>query len=240
MSEKYDISAEKNIAEMVWALYHLCQNIGDKKSIHISSVEFGKKLELSQQTASRRINDLENLGWIERKIEAKEQIIRITKKGADIMLTMYRNLKKILEDILIVGIVSSGMKEGAYYVAIKGYYDQFKEKLGFIPFKGTLNLELNDLNKNLLIENFDTRIPIIIEGFKDENSERTYGPVRCYECYLSRLDDQSKKINGIILKIERTHHKKNIIEILAEPYLRDYLHLKDGDKVRIELKKDSE
>jgi riboflavin kinase len=222
-----------------FALYHLCQNIGDKKTIHISSVEFGKLLYLSQQTASRRIKDLEDLGWIERKIEAKEQIIRITKKGADIMLTMYKNLKKILEDILIVGIVSSGMKEGAYYVAIKGYYEQFKDKLGFTPYKGTLNLELNDLNKQLLIENLDNKTPIIIDGFKDTNSERSYGPVRCYDCYISRLEDQSKKINAAILRIERTHHKKNILEILAEPYLRDVLHLKDGDKIRIELKKDT-
>ncbi|MCK4381570.1 MAG: MarR family transcriptional regulator, partial [Candidatus Lokiarchaeota archaeon] len=59
-----------------FALYHLCQNIGSQKAIHISSVEFSKILKLSQQTASRRINDLEDLGWIERKIKGKEQVIR--------------------------------------------------------------------------------------------------------------------------------------------------------------------
>ncbi|MBD3341735.1 MAG: DUF120 domain-containing protein, partial [Candidatus Lokiarchaeota archaeon] len=123
-----------------FALYHLCQQIGNKKSIHISSVDFGELMEVSQQTASRRIQDLEKLGWIERKIEGKSQVIRIPKKGADIMLEIYKELKTILENILIVGTVTEGMKEGGYYVAIKGYYEQFKDKLGFTPYKGTLNL----------------------------------------------------------------------------------------------------
>ena len=81
----------------------------------MSSVEFSKILNLSQQTASRRLSDLENLGWIERKVVGKDQIIRITKIGADVMLLMYKNLKNILENILIVGEVTEGMGEGGYY-----------------------------------------------------------------------------------------------------------------------------
>jgi len=218
-----------------FALYHLCQNIGDRKSIHISSGEFGKILDSSQQTASRRINDLEEIGWIQRKIEGKEQIIRITKKGADMMLAMFKDLKSILENILIVGVVTSGMKEGAYYVALKGYYEQFQQKLGFTPYKGTLNLSLSELNNDLLRENLNNRVPVIIEGF--ETRERSYGAVHCYECNISRLDDDKTKIEAAILDIKRTHHKANVIEILAEPFLRDHFKLKDGDKLRIELHK---
>lgn len=220
-----------------FALYYLCQQIGNQKAIHINSSELGDIMGVSQQTASRRIQDLEKLGWIERKIEGKTQIIRIPKKGADILLNVYKELKNILENILIVGLVIEGMKEGGYYVAIKGYYIQFQEKLGFKPYKGTLNLKLSDLNKALLRENIENQIPITIDGFKDENSERTYGEVKCYGCKISRLDDREKKIKAAILDIERTHHEKNIIEILAEPYLRDYLDLKDGDKLIIELTK---
>lgn len=233
MEDKEPIVSPDNYANW-FALYHLCQSIEDKKSIHMSSVEFGKVLDSSQQTASRRIMDLEELGWIERKIDGKEQVIRITKKGADIMLAMYKDLKGILENILIVGIVSSGMEEGAYYVALKGYFEQFKEKLGFIPYKGTLNLSLSDLNNSLLRENMNSRVPVIIEGFK--TMERSYGAVHCYKCKISRLDDKNNKIKGAILDIKRTHHKKNIVEILAEPYLRDHFNLKDGDKLRIEFK----
>jgi riboflavin kinase len=239
MEDKKEISSD-NYANW-FALFYLCQNIGSQKALHISSVEFGKILNLSQQTASRRITHLEEMGWIQRKIVGKEQIIRITKKGADVMLAMYKDMKQILEDILIVGEVTEGMGEGGYYVRIKEYFNQFKKKLGFKPYYGTLNLQLTDLNMELLDENLKNRIPIKIEGFEKEEDDyikRKYGSVKCFECIVSRLDDQSKKNKGAILKIKRTHHKKNIVEILAEPYLRDTLKLKDGVRVRIELIKD--
>lgn len=226
-----------------FALYHLCQIIGSRKAIHISSVEFGKLLNISQQTASRRINQLEEIGWIQRKIKGKEQIIRITKKGADVMLAMYKDLKLILEEILIVGEVTEGMGEGGYYVRIKEYYNQFKEKLGFAPYYGTLNLQLSDLNKELLEENLKNRIPIRIIGFEREEEKegerlkRTFGSVDCYNCIVSRLDNQNNKLGAAILKIKRTHHKKNIVEILATPFLRDIFNLKDGDRLRIEFPK---
>ncbi len=219
-----------------FTLYHLCQQIGSQKSIHINSGVLGEIIGVSQQTASRRIQDLEKLGWIERKIDGKIQIIRIPKKGADIMLKVYKTLKKILQNILIVGEVSEGIGEGGYYVAIKGYYNQFQEKLGFKPYMGTLNLKLSDLNNTLLRENLDNKRPIVINGFNDEISNRTYGAVDCFDCYISRLDEKGRKIEAAILNIERTHHDKNIIEILAEPYLRDELKLKNGDLLRIDLK----
>ena len=233
MSKEGDISPE-NYANW-FALYQLCKHIEHRQTINISSVEFGKLLNLSQQTASRRISDLENLGWIKRRIEKKIQKIILTKKGSDVMLLMYKNLKNILESIVIIGTVQSGLKEGAYYVSIKGYYDQFQEKLGFLPYKGTLNLELNNTNIDLLREKLKNIKPVFIAGFKDDNSERTYGVVDCYNCSISRIDNPEKKIRAAILDIKRTHHEKNIIEILAKPYLRDYFNLKDGDKLIIEL-----
>ena len=235
MPEERNISPD-NYANW-FTLFHLCQHIGNQKAIHISSGDLGKTMGVSQQTASRRLLSLEEIKWIKRKIKGKSQIIKITKNGSDILLKIYNELREILENILIVGSVADGMKEGGYYVAIKGYFDQFKDKLGFTPYKGTLNVEMTDLNKSLLKENIQNRIPIIIDGFKDINSERTYGNVRCFDCYISRLDDRENKIKAAILDIERTHHKKNIIELLAEPYLRDYFHLHDGDKLIIELNK---
>jgi len=223
-----------------FALFHLCQNIGSQKVIHMSSVKFAKILNLSQQTASRRLSQLEEIGWIKRKIVGKEQRIKITKKGADVILAMYKNLKQILEEILIVGEVTEGMGEGGYYVRIQVYFIQFREKLGFKPWYGTLNLQFNDLNKELLEESLNNQIPVRIEGFEKEDEEhgnRTYGSVDCYKCIISCLDNQDRKINAAILRIKRTHHKKNIVEIIAEPYLREILKLKDGDRIRLEFSK---
>ncbi|MGV9173932.1 MAG: DUF120 domain-containing protein [Promethearchaeia archaeon] len=231
MSNEYNINPD-NYANW-FALYCLCSQLGNKRSIRINSREFGDLLGVSQQTASRRINELMELNWINRKIKGKTQIIWITEKGADVMLGVYKTLKKILERVLIVGEVTEGMGEGAYYVAIKGYYEQFREKLGYKPFKGTLNLKLSDMNNSLLRENLNNRSPVIIDGFEDQS--RKYGPVECYDCKIAPLGDRTNVLNAAILDIERTHHKSNIVEIMAEPYLRDYYNLKDGDRLIITL-----
>ena len=231
MAENLNISPD-NYANW-FALYHLCLQLGKRKDIRINSSSLGNLLGVSQQTASRRIQTLEELNWIERIIDGKIQIINITELGTNIMLNIYRTLKLILEKILIAGEVKEGMGEGAYYVSIKGYYEQFKQKLGFLPYKGTLNLDLDAINNNLLREKLAEKNPIMIEGFKDES--RNYGDVKCYSCNVFPLKNKEKKIKAAILDIQRTHHDKNIIEILAEPYLRDYFELKDGDNLIIEL-----
>lgn len=236
MNNNANISPE-NYANW-FALYKLCQLARERKYIEISSVHFGEILGLSQQTGSRRINDLENLGWIKRKVDGKIQKISITKEGANIMLSIYKELKNLLESILIIGEVTEGIHEGGYYVAIKGYFQQFKEKLGFEPYKGTLNLRLSDTDNELLREKLKTINPIIIEGFKDLNRE--YGPVKCYDVVISRMDNKNYTRKAAILDIQRTHHKENIIEILAKPFLRDYFKLKDGDKLIIEIIKDKD
>ncbi len=216
-----------------FALYQLCQLTKSKRKITLSTIKFGEILGLSQQSGSRRINALIELHWVKRKTDGKTQTISITKEGTNVMLTVYKNLKSLLESILIVGEVVEGIHEGGYYVAIQGYYDQFKKKLGFEPYIGTLNLLLTDTTNTILREKLQNISPVIIEGFKDQSRE--YGPVKCYDVYISRMDDKNNRRKAAILDIKRTHHKKNIIEILAKPYLRDFFHLKDGDKLIIEL-----
>ena len=153
------------------------------------------------------------------------------------MLSIYKKLKEILESIVVIGEVCEGMHEGAYYVSIKGYFDQFNDKLGFEPYKGTLNLKLSETAISILREKLNNIGPVIIDGFKDQNRE--YGPVRCYDVLIARLDDMNKQRKAAILDITRTHHDENIIEILAKPYLRDYFNLKNGDKLIIEVIKNS-
>ncbi len=216
-----------------FALYQLCRLTKNKRKITISTIKFGEILGLSQQSGSRRINALIELHWIKRKTDGKLQTISITKEGTNVMLTVYKNLKSLLESILIVGEVVEGMHEGGYYVAIQGYYDQFKKKLGFEPYIGTLNLLLTDTTNTILREKLQNISPVVIEGFKDQSRE--YGAVICYDVYISRMDDKNNRRKAAILDIKRTHHEKNIIEILAKPYLRDHFHLKDGDKLIIEL-----
>jgi riboflavin kinase len=236
MSNDAEISPE-NYSNW-FALYTISKCSEDSLTLEISSIELGDLLNVSQQTASRRLNDLEELKWIKREVGAKGQSISITDRGINELFKMYENLRDILEKILIVGEVTEGMGEGGYYVSIKGYFEQFQEKLGFQPYKGTLNLKLNDTDNKILRELMNQIDPVVIDGFKTK--EREYGPVHCYDVFISPLNDRKKKRKAAILDIKRTHHKENIIEILAKPYLREYFDLKDGDKMVLKLNRINE
>ena len=54
---------------------------GTRHPIHISSTDLSQNLGISQQSASRYLIELVNLGYIERRLAQGGQIITILKKG---------------------------------------------------------------------------------------------------------------------------------------------------------------
>ncbi len=220
------------MAQDWFALFTLA-NLGAYDVIEISSIEFAEKIGVSQQTASRRLKELEKKGWITRVISHKGQSIRITTKGLEMLHKIYLLLNNIFEkkpqDLKVEGIVFKGMGEGAYYVTQPGYLKQFEQKLGFKPFPGTLNLRLikqPDLQIRKLLES-KSYPGILIEGF--ENQNRTFGPVKCFPVKVN------ESVEGALLLIQRTHYKGEVLEIIAPIYLREAFNLKDGDKVRVSI-----
>jgi riboflavin kinase len=202
------------------------------RALDTTTGEIGKKLGLSQQTASRRLSELETDGWITRERTLRGQAIRISKEGVEVLQSVYTELRNLFEgelaSISIEGIVFSGMRDGAYYVTREGYRKQFVEKLGFNPYPGTLNLKLGsnlDVQAKRILDAYPG---IIIEGFED--GQRTYGSVKSFK---TTIDD---KVEGAILLIRRTHHAENVLEIISPVYLREKLGLKDGDRVTIKVK----
>ena len=221
------------MSESLWFSLFTLANLGAYDIIEISSIEFAEKIGASQQTASRRLKDLEINLLIIREISHKGQSIRITNKGLEMLHKIYLLLDSIFSkqprDLNLEGEVFSGMGEGAYYVTQKGYVDQFEEKLGFAPYPGTLNVRLKkqpDLQIRKILES-DSYSGIEIEGFKDQH--RTYGAVKCF---LIKINDS---IPGAIVLIKRTHYGDNILEIISPEFLRDTLKLKDGDKLKLSI-----
>ncbi len=216
-----------------FALINLAHILTEKQEILVKSTEFCKTLGTSQQTASRRLQNLEKKGWIRREKKFNVQKIEITDEGYHAIFHIFDKIKDIYERFHIVGTLVSGADEGRYYVSIKGYYEQFKKKLGFEPYKGTLNLELSDHHYAILTQKLNNLKPIIIEGFTEEN--RGYGSVSCYTSVVYKLNNPDTICKSAILRVERTFHKAHIVEVIAEPYLRQFLNIKDGDKVVILL-----
>ncbi len=204
-------------------LYVLARLGGLDAHVEIKSRQIGELLGLSQQTASRRLIRLEKNGWITRQVFGKSQNITLTSKGRDKLLGLFMDLKNIFGTFegpqVIRGELVSGLGEGAYYMGQNEYRRQFKEKVGYEPFPGTFNLKLDDANKQFIDQLFASRKNVRIEGF--QNGGRTFGPVNCIK----------GSINGVpcaILRIERTHHEKKVIEIIAPEKLRQKFKATDG------------
>lgn len=196
-----------------------------KNKIEISSFDLAKKMKTSQQTASRYLLELNRIGVIKREYGIKKQIIEITELGNDILKKEYLDYLQIFEltdRIVFRGKVVSGIGEGRYYTEQSGYVKQFKEKLGFVPYPGTLNVEIEyaDINKLRLLKNCKA---IEIEEFKTK--DRSFGKVICFHAEINGLP-------GAIVLPARSHYS-NILEFISEHYLREKLNLKDNDNVDV-------
>jgi riboflavin kinase len=196
-----------------------------KNKIEISSLELGKQIQSSQQTASRYLLELDKKGMITRELGIKKQIIQITSIGEDILQNehlQYQQIFELTDRVQFKGLVVSGMGEGRYYTEQTGYIEQFKEKLGFVPFPGTLNVEIELIERNKL-RSLKNNQAIEISEFKTRN--RTFGAVRCFKAEIN-------SVKGAIVLPMRSHYS-NVLEFISPAYLREKLKLKDGDEVNI-------
>ena len=218
-------------SELWFALFQLFNMGGHTRQILLGTNDFGRIAGTSQQTASRRLLELVADGYITRELTPKGQNITITEKGLAALKAVYVPLKIGFDGkgtvSFINGAVFSGFGEGAYYVTKSGYKEQFAEKLGFVPFPGTLNLKLRSLADVKARNELETMPSIIIKGFV--NGERSYGDVKCFKVIMNDC------AYGAILMIHRTHYGQDVIEIIASENLRRKLCLKDGDLVQLKV-----
>ena len=197
--------------------------------IAISSRELGDALNMSQQSASKRILELLDEKLITRDLGARKQRIKLTERGVDALKEEYNEYRRIfeLEDhIFIHGAVTSGMGEGGYYICQEGYMKQFESVLGFKPYEGTLNLTIDkeDIGKLDLIRSTSG---YVIHGFTSDG--RSFGDVIAYKAKI-------KNIDCAVVVPERSHYKE-VIEIICNYHLRRTLSLVDNDRIdlRVEL-----
>jgi riboflavin kinase len=211
--------------KFTFALRRIALLGGLRDSITVSSRELGEALEMSQQSASKRILELLDEKYIERDVGARKQQIRITPKGAELLKKEYLEYRKVFENtdkMVIHGKVAQGMGEGGYYICQPGYSSQIKELLGFTPFEGTFNLDIvpEDVGKLDVIRKSKG---ILINGFVSEG--RTFGNVIAYKAKIKNLE-------CAIVVPERSHYRETI-EIICQYHIRRTLSLNDGDLVDV-------
>ncbi|WP_135534854.1 MULTISPECIES: DUF120 domain-containing protein [Halostella] len=192
------------------------------------------RLDASNQTASRRLQRLEDENYVERDTVSDGQWVAITDAGQRALRGEYEEYRRIFEadaGVELAGTVTGGMGEGRHYISLPGYMEQFVDRLGYEPFAGTLNVDLTEasVRRRSAMASLD---PIPIEGWEDE--ERTYGPAICYPAAIETTDGTRYEECHIITP-ERTHHDEDQIELIAPIKLRDELGLDDDDHLTISV-----
>lgn len=210
-----------------WALKAIKGIGGSRSQVSLSSAELASYMGISQQSASRLILALLHEGYITRQMSGRKQELSITDKGLAVLVKEYTDLAILLEKpnrLRIEGQVQSGLGEGRYYISRKGYIIQFQEKLGIIPYLGTLNLRVPQ-SSELPLRKLRSMDGIHIDGFITE--DRSYGPVKLFNA----------NINGVkcaVIFPERSVYS-DVLEIISTEYLREKLNLNDGDMLAVEI-----
>ena len=222
----------------IFTMTDLLQRGAHYNFIVITTSDLGKDIKRSQQAASRHLLDLENAGYIERLRKGQTFRIKITNRGYSEIESLYSTLKSAIESIPFSidfeGTVVSGMGEGAYYMSLEGYRKQFKDKLGFEPYPGTLNVKLIDqifMNARREIGRYPS---VFINGFSD--NLRTYGWVKWYKANINK----GAVNNAAALVLERTHYDDSMLEIIAPICLKEAIGIQNGDRISIKVQIDAQ
>lgn len=212
---------EKNIS----VLLLIAKRAGIFESAVLSTAEIANPLCLSQQSASRKLRELEKEGLVERSASPQGTRVSLTDKGRSEL----KKLRKDLNDLFskkkvkkLSGKVESGIGEGRYYVSLPGYMRQFTEKLGLRIYPGTLNLKIDEIKLKKFIEGENS---VDIDSFS--TSARSFGGIEAFPVRIN------KTVRGALIFPERTTHPPDIAEVIAPYYLRKKLSLKDGSKVEL-------
>lgn len=195
--------------------------------VYTSSGELAEKIGTSQQTASRKILELLDGGLILRRMGTRKQLIRISPAGAEVLrreFADYRLLFQSGESMRIRGKVVAGLGEGRYYLGREGYRKAFNSLLGFDPYPGTLNIEVEPIDREKIGEVKDLD-GLMIHAFSAEG--RTFGAVKCFRADIGGLEAAA------IFPV-RSHHT-NVLELVAPRNLREALSLRDGAEVAVTI-----
>ncbi len=121
----------------------------------------------------------------------------------------------------ITGKVISGTHKGSYFMSLEVYKEEFRKKLKFEPFPGTLNLKISPENA-ANIASMQNKMRVI-EGTGN------YGDVKFLQAQLNGI------VNGAILFPVKTEHSPEILEFVAKENLRITLKLADGDEATLKI-----
>ncbi|MFW6110655.1 MAG: DUF120 domain-containing protein [Thermoproteota archaeon] len=128
----------------------------------------------------------------------------------------------MLEVLKLRGIVFSGKGEGARFLTLPEVRKQIKDKLGVIPYPGTLNIRLTEKDefKKAALKEAEGKKISLGSGFHTGIvfEARLKNGVQC----------------GIVIP-QIPEYPEDVIEVIAPTELREDLKLEDGDLLEIDI-----
>lgn len=213
--------------EIWFTLYSLANKGAIHNKTVLTTKELGEIMDVSQQTASRRIVECVEQGYIMRIHTAEGMLLQITEKGRTELVQILTNLEVAFtpprDEIVIEGKIVTGIGEGAYYVDV--YASKLRSALGFRPHLGTLNVKVMDEDARRAIGRMKSTPPLVLNGFQHKG--RTFGDVICYRVKVNN------EIEAAVVMAQRTHHSEDILEVVAPVDIRKTLNIGDDDKVTL-------
>jgi len=126
-----------------------------------------------------------------------------------------------LKTLLLEGEVFSGKGEGTEFIKLPWVRKQIKEKLGFTPYLGTLNIRLTE--RSVILKNLLKNA----QGIEITPAEGFHRGV-CFKAYLMGLE-------CAVVIPEVQDYPENTLEVVAPTKLREQLKLKDGSIIEIKV-----
>ena len=153
-------------------------------------------------------------------------MVRHSGSGAAEHSPMISSLEHLLTlvqaDAWLTGRVASGAGRAAGYTAPAWVREQFRERLGFDPYPGTLNLRIEGADRRTWLGLRQT------EGVAIE-PEPGYCAARCY-----RVSIEGRIAGAIVLPLV-SGYPEDLLEVAAPVRLRDALGSEDGTPVTLAL-----
>jgi riboflavin kinase len=122
-----------------------------------------------------------------------------------------------LPTLILVGTAFSGKNEGKKFVSLPWVNSQIKEKIGFTPFKGTLNLRL-------------TAEGIKQKSLLDKVQKIEILPAQEY-CPGFLIKAQIANFSAAVVLPQIPNYPADVLEVVAPVCLRKELGLVDGSTV---------
>ena len=128
-----------------------------------------------------------------------------------------------MASLIVEGKLVSGEGVGSFFVGVDWSKEQIREKLGFDPYIGTLNIRLSEREAKKLRKVLKTS-----KGIEIVPAEG-YFTGHCFKALIMA------KIKGAIIIPDKPGYLSTNLELIAPVSLRRTLSLEDDDEIRVEI-----